>query len=432
MRKGHSLRTFEAFGNRSYRLLWPANFLAYICRWMQLTLLGWLVLELTDSPFSVALVGFFGMLPLLILGMVGGVLADRVNKHRILIMTQVISCVAAFAMVLLLKTGAIRFWHAYVVMGCTGIGWALDMPSRRSAIHDLVGRAGVTNAIAMDSVGMQASRMIGPALAGALITTVDVVGGYIVVSAIYVVAVALITAVNLPPSHRSRLGLSNVLGNLVEGFRYVRRDNALVATVLVTILMNLLLFPYAQMIPVIARDILLIGPGLMGTLLAAEGLGALFGAICVASIGVIRFHGRLYIGGSMLGLIMLLCFSTVRWYYVALPILFVLGFGTSGFSTMQSTLVMLRAREEMRGRALGIISLAIGAGPIGALMVGTIASMHSTPFAIGIDAVLGIALLSLITLLMPSLWRQPMISDEQAPCRRGILPRTNCAEMCKF
>ena len=109
MRRVHSLRTFEAFGNRSYRLLWPANFLAYICRWMQLTLLGWLVLELTDSPFSVALVGFFGMLPLLILGMVGGVLADRVNKHRILVITQVISCVAAFAMVLLLKTGSDTF-----------------------------------------------------------------------------------------------------------------------------------------------------------------------------------------------------------------------------------------------------------------------------------------------------------------------------------
>lgn len=415
MRRGYSLRTFEAFGNRSYRLLWPANFFAYTCRWMQLTLLGWLVLELTDSPFSVALVGFFGMLPLLILGMVGGVLADRVNKHRVLIMTQVVSCVAAFAMVLLLKTETVRFWHAYVVMGCTGIGWALDMPSRRSAIHDLVGRAGVTNAIAMDSVGMQGSRMIGPALAGALITTVDVVGGYIVVSAIYVVAVALISAVKLPPTDRNRLGLVNVLGNLAEGFRYVKRDNVLVATVLITILMNLLLFPYAQMIPVIARDVLGIGPGLMGTLLAAEGLGALFGAICVASIRVIRFHGRLYVGGSMLGLVMLLCFSTVRWYYVALPVLFVLGFGTSGFSTMQSTLVMLRATEEMRGRALGVISLAIGAGPIGALMIGAIASMSSTPFAIGVDAVLGIVSLSLIAVLMPLLWRQPMASDEQVP-----------------
>ena len=121
----------------------------------------------------------------------------------------------------------------------------------------------------------------------------------------------------------------------------------------------------------------------------------------------------------MLGLIMLLCFSMVRWYYVALPVLFVLGFGTSGFSTMQSTLVMLRAREEMRGRALGIISLAIGAGPIGALMVGAIASMSSTPFAIGFDAVLGIVSLSSVALLMPSLWRQPMVSDEQVPKADG-------------
>ena len=153
----------------------------------------------------------------------------------------------------------------------------------------------------------------------------------------------------------------------------------------------------------------------MGTLLGAEGLGALVGAISVASIGVIRFHGRLYIGGSMLGLIMLLCFSMVRWYYVALPVLFVLGFGTSGFSTMQSTLVMLRAREEMRGRALGVISLAIGAGPLGALMIGTIASMSSTPFAIGVDAMLGIVLLASLALLMPSLWRQPMASDEPVP-----------------
>ncbi len=414
-RKGHSLHTFEAFGNRNYRLLWPANFFAYTCRWMQLTLLGWLVLELTDSPFLVALVGFFGMLPLLILGMVGGVLADRVSKHRILIMTQVVSCAGACAMALLLQTGAIRFWHAYVVMGCTGVGWALDMPSRRSAIHDLVGRERMTNAIAMDSVGMQASRMIGPALAGALITTVDVVGGYVVVSAIYVVAIILISAVSLPLTNQSRLGSSNILRNLMEGFRYVRRDNALVTTVLVTILMNLLLFPYVQLIPVIARDVLQIGPGLMGTLLAAEGLGALFGAMSVASMGVIRFHGRLYIGGSMLGLVMLLCFSIVRWYYAALPVLFVLGFGTSGFSTMQSTLVMLRAREEMRGRALGVISLAIGAGPIGALMIGAIASMSSAPFAIGLDAALGIVSLSVVALLMPSLWRQPMVPDEPVP-----------------
>ena len=380
-----------------------------------MTLLGWLVLELTDSPFWVALVGFFGMLPLLMFGMIGGVLADRVNKQRLLIVTQIMSFAAALFMVVVLMTEAVRFWHAYVVIAITGFGWALDMPSRRSVIHDLVGRAKVTNAIAMDSMGMQASRMIGPALAGALITTVDVVGGYMVVSAIYVVAIAFYSAVSLPQPSRSRVGKVNVVGNLVAGLQYVRGDNALLATVLITVLMNLLLFPHAQLIPVVARDVLLIGPGLMGILLAVEGLGALAGAVIVASISTIRYHGRFYIGGSMLGLIMLLFFSMSQWYYVSLPILSILGLGTSGFSTMQSTIVMLRARNEMRGRALGVITLAIGAGPLGALMIGTIARISGALFAVGIHAVLGIASLSLVALLMPKLWRQPIASDEDTP-----------------
>ena len=380
-----------------------------------MTLLGWLVLELTDSPFLVALVGFFGMFPLLMLGMIGGVLADRVNKRRLLIVTQIGSFGAALAMVVLLQTEAIRFWHAYAVIAVTGIGWALDMPSRRSVLHDLVGRAKVTNAIAMDSVGMQASRMIGPALAGALITTIDVVGGYMVVSAIYVAAITLIWAVKLPPRVRSDLGSANVVRKLVEGLQYVRDDHAILTTVLITILMNLLLFPHVQLIPVIARDVFLIGPGLMGTLLAVEGLGALFGAIGIASIGALRYHGRFYIGGSMLGLIMLLFLSMSQWYSVSLPILLLLGLGTSGFSTMQSAIVMLRARDEMRGRALGVISLAIGAGPLGALMIGAIAGMSSASFAIGIHAALGITSLSLVVLLMPSLWRGAMASEVEAP-----------------
>ena len=151
-RRVRSLHTFEAFGNRGYRLLWPANFLAYTSRWMQMTLLGWLVLGLTDSPFLVALVGVFGTLPLLMLGMIGGLLADRVNRRRLLIATQAMSWGAAVFMVVVLQTEMVRFWHAYLASAVTGVGWALDMPSRRSVIHDLIGRAKVTNAIAMDDI----------------------------------------------------------------------------------------------------------------------------------------------------------------------------------------------------------------------------------------------------------------------------------------
>ncbi len=412
--RAHSLHTFDAFSNHSYRLLWPANFFAYVARWMQMTLLGWWVLEQTDSPLRVALVGVFSMLPLLLLGMIGGVLADRVNKHRLLVTTQVMSFAAALAMVALLETETVRYWHAYVVISVTGVGWALDMPSRRSVVHDLVGRAGVTNAIALDSVGMHGSRMAGPALAGGLIAVVGVGGGYIVVCALYVVAIALIWAVALPRRTPSRTGSTNVVRNLIEGIRYVKGHNALLAIVLVTILMNLLLFPYVQLIPVIARDVLHIGPGLMGTLLAVEGLGALIGAVVIASIGNIRYHGRFYVGGSMVGLIMVLLFSLSHWYLVSLPILLVLGLGTSGFGTMQSIIVMLLAREEMRGRALGVMSLAIGAGPLGALMIGAIASATDARVAIGIHAVLGIVSLLLVALLMPSLRRQT-VPDESEP-----------------
>ena len=239
----HSPRTFDASKNRSYRLLWPANFCSNISRRMQMTLLIWLVLELTNSPWRVALVGFFGMAPLLLLGAIGGVLADRVDRHRLLVDTQALCLLSVVAMTLLLQTDSIRFWHAYLVIFMSGIGWALDMPSRRSVIHDLMGRSGLTNAVALDSMGMHASRMVGPALAGVLIALIDVGGGYIVVSAFNVVALILIWFLKLPLKSGRVSGSPNILRNLVEGLRYVRKSNVILATVLVTVLMNLLLFP---------------------------------------------------------------------------------------------------------------------------------------------------------------------------------------------
>ena len=408
----HTRHTFQAFHNRSYRLLWPANFSSYISRWMQMTTLSWLVLELTDSPFKVALVGFFGMAPMLLLGAFGGVLADRVNRHRLLVTTMTVNFLAALAVLILLQTDAVRVWHVYLSILVTGTGWALDMPSRRSVMHDLLGRSGVTNAIALDSVGMHSSKMLGPALGGALIALVNVSGAYIVVTAFYAVAVILIWSVRLPQGGDRTRERQNVLRNLAEGFRYVRGHDAIRATVLITVLMNLLLFPYMQMVPVVARDVLNVGPGLMGVLMGADGMGALAGAVLIASAGSISYHGRVYVGGSMLALIAVLLFSLSRWYFVSLPILVVLGLGTAGFGTMQATIVMLLAKEEMRGRALGIISLAIGAGPLGALMIGAIASAVNPTFAIGLNAVLGIVSLALVAALMPSL-RQRTAPDEQ-------------------
>ncbi len=419
-------QTFGVFRNHDYRLLWTANFFSYISRWMQMTLLSWFVLVLTDSAWSVALIGFFGMAPMLVLGIFGGVLADRVNKRRLLVATQSTNFLVAAVMAALLFSGQVVYWHAYVIVLISGIGWSLDMPSRRSAVLDLVGRSRVTNAIALDSVGMHSSKMLGPAIAGLLITLVDVKGGYVAVTILYMISVVLMRTLNLPKGVSGTQASRNIFRNLAEGFNYVRSNNTIMAVVLITIFMNLLLFPYMQMVPVIAKKVLDVGPGLMGLLMAADGLGALIGAVLIASSRTLTRHGRFYLGGSLLALFVVGLFAYSQWYAVSLLLLLILGLGTAGFGTMQGTIVMLMAREDMRGRALGIMTLAIGAGPIGALLIGAVADATSTSFAIGVNAVIGLVAVGLIGLLMPSL-RQRMAGFEREPAPQPVLDESSGA-----
>ena len=419
------LHTFDAFHNPGYRLLWSGYLFSNVSRWMQMTMLAWLVLELTDSPLRVALVGFFGMSPMLFLGMIGGVLADRVDRRRLILASQSVSLIASVMMAVVLLLGAEQYWYAYLVMLVSGIGWALDMPSRRALLPDLMGRSGVTNAVALDSVAMHCSLLLGPVLAGTLISVVDVSGGYLAIASFQLVSVLLIRAVSLPGPPKRYGQSANIVGNLIEGFRYVRGNKVILATVWVTVFMNLLMFPYMQMVPVIAKDTLHVGPGLMGVLMGASGLGALVGAVLIASLRTITYHGRLYLGGSLVALATLLAFSLSTWYLASLPIMVILGLGTAGFGTMQATITMLVSSEEMRGRALGVMSLAIGAGPLGAVLTGAVASAYGAPFAIGLNAAIGLVLLASIAVLMPSLFAATVPDEgDQAgpePVRVGVV-----------
>lgn len=176
---------FRAFANSGYLRLWIANFLSYTPRWMQMTLLAWLILELSDSPWLVALIGFFSSMPMLLLGLFGGVLADRLNRLRLLVVLQVVNTAVSLLMTGVLVTGTVEVWHGYVVVAVAGASWALGTPSRRALLIDLLGTSGITNAVALDSVGMNGSRMLGPALGGALIALIGVTGGFAVTTVSY-------------------------------------------------------------------------------------------------------------------------------------------------------------------------------------------------------------------------------------------------------
>jgi len=372
---------------------------------MQMTLLVWFVLERTDSAWLVALVGFFGMAPMFLLGMVGGVLADRADRRQLLIITQSVSFLSVLAMAALLQTDIVRYWHAYPSVMIVGTAWALDMPSRRSLIHDMLGRDGVTNAVALDSVGMSSSLMLGPALAGAMITVIGVSYGYIAVAALYLISLTLLSRLRVEPVRRDSVARVRLFQELSIGLRYVASHPLLRAMVLITVAMNLLSFPYANIVPVIARDVLGVGPGLMGILLAAPGLGSVIGAVIVASTTTIARPGRIFVAGSLLTFVGLALFSVSDWYGLSLAILAMMGLGAAGFGTMQASMTMLVAHEDMRGKALGVVSLAIGAGPFGALLIGGTASLLGPSLALAVNAAIGASCVLVVALLMPPLMR---------------------------
>ena len=391
-----------------------------------MTTLSWFVLEQTDSAFSVGLVGFFGMVPFLVLGIFGGYLADVLDRKLLIAVTQFLNLISAVVMCVLLTFGTVEYWYAYIAIIIPGVGWSLDMPSRRSLIMDIMGPQGLTNGVALDSVGMHTSKMIGPALAGALIAFTGVEGSYILLSIIMSVGCFLFLRVNQPNrpnqlqksvgttpgtnnSHKRRLA-NEVFSNLSEGFKYAFSNQTIVAVIVITVFMNLLLFPYMQMVTVVSKNILHVGPLLMGILMASDGLGALVGSTLIASRNKMLYHGRFFLYGSILSLIALTVFSMSTWYLLSLPLLLILGIGTSGFGTMQSAIVLLVSRPEIRGRALGVVTLAIGAGPIGSLVVGAVSEWIGPADALLFNSILGLILVCLSGVFFPSI-RGPIIPE---------------------
>lgn len=403
-----STGTFRAMGDSRFRILWPSSLLFYTSRWMQLTLLGWMVLEKTDSALAVAMVGFSLMAPLLIFGIAGGVVADSPRRMTVIRSLHALNLAAAAAMGIAFALNIATVWAAYPVALATGVAWAFDQPFKRRVVRDLLGVSGVTNGIALESVAMTASRMMGPAIGGLLIATVGVRTGYITVVGLAVAAFALIWLVNVPPpsgvdrarAERAARGTRRI-STMFEGLHYVMSNRLLLGTIAVTMAVNLFIFPYMQVILVVARDVIEVESGL-GLLLSAEGLGSLAAAITIASLSARAGRlGLIYMTGSTVAASALLLLSFQTGYLGAVLSLVLLGFGLAGFSTMQAAIVVINTADEVRGKALGVVTLAIGAGPIGALIVGALASGLGPQIALRIVAVAALIAMAGLWLAVP-------------------------------
>lgn len=391
----------QAFEVPGYSSLWLANVAWNVARWVEQIAVGWIALELTGSAFLVALIGFYRNVPLFLLGMFGGVVGDRYDRRRLVLALQVVNVGVAAALAALTIAGALTYIHLAVAEIILGTSQAFDWPSRRSLTVDLVGRERLANAIALDASGQNLSRFLGPLLSGGVIALVSPGAALVILVVLYVANFALLRRLPRVTTQRAVTRIGGALASLRAGVKGLLRDEAILGVLLVTIGMNFLFFPYQQLLPVVAVHVFHAGAAGLGLLQSADAFGSLAGTVAITGLGGARHHGRLFWAGSLGAALALVAFSQAGSFTLALGILVLAGLARSGFSVYQTTIILHRCSDEMRGRAMGVLSFAIGTGPFGQLEMGSVAEALGVSFAMGASAVLCVVLTAAVVVRLP-------------------------------
>ena len=400
--------------NTDYRLLLGSSTLWWLAHYMEMIVLGWLVLELTDSAGLVGLVGFCRSIPSLLVGGFGGLLADRIGRRPLVIASQTLTFCMYATVALLLAVGLLAIWHLVVISLTLGSAWAMDWPTRRALIPDLVGRPRVVDALMLENLGMSFARALGPLLAGLVLDAYDVLGCFLTLSILSAISLLLLRALSRQPIPRTSSPTSaSPLAQIRDSVLYVRQNQSILAVTLITMIMNMLAFPYMNFLPVFARDVLNQGPVGLGYLGASVGIGNVLGLFLVNWARRFTSPGWIFIAGTLLHCLALLTFTTSSVFAVSWALLLLVGIGHACFGIMQSSIVLLAAADERRGQAMGAIAVAIGAGPFGKLQTGVLADAFGAPLAVGAEVALAALLVAMVAAKLSEL-RQVDSSPEKA------------------
>lgn len=391
-----SARVAGALTHRNFRLLWFAALGSTIGTWMQKYAQGLLVYDLTQSTFYLGLDDFLSQLPVLLFMLIGGVIADRHDRRRLLTGSQYVQAFAAFALALLVWTGTVQVWFIFALSFIAGCGQAFGGPAYQSLIPSLVPRRDLPNAIALNSTQFNLSRVLGPGAGVAILSTIGYAACFALNGLSFFIVVLTLTALRVPP-HTPATNRRAIGAELKGGLQYVR-DSRLMRTLIGLVLVSTFLsMPILTMLPAFAADVLS-GGGSAGTrlsmLMASQGLGAIAGALIIGSFGH-RHMGRLLLLVQIALGVLIAAFAVSRSLPLSLVLLFVGGMCFMGLFSISFSLVQLTVPETLRGRVVSIYMVALrGGGPLGALVAGALADRFS---AAGVMTVNGV-LLTLFTL----------------------------------
>jgi MFS family permease len=391
--------TFRALRHRNYRLFFWGQLVSLIGTWMQQTAMSWFVYELTNSKFLLGAVAAIGSAPMMLFSIWGGSLADLYPKRAILIATQTAQMVCAFLLAIGVLSGFANATFIVVVAALNGIAMGFDMPARQAFTVEMTSREDLLNAISLNSSIVNGARVIGPSLAGLMIGAFGAAACFLFNGLSFIAVIAGLLMMRLPKFERKMNILSpaeHAWNGIVYSFQHPRVRMIL----LLFLAVGIFGWSYMVIMPAFARDVLGRGADGYGVLMSASGIGALVGALVVATFGHRVTPRKLALGGVWLFSAALLAFSFTRNFYLALAFLFVGGFGMLLFFSTTNTVLQTIVPDEMRGRVMGVWSLIFGAMiPLGSLEAGAVAHWLGTPFALGLGAIV-CAISGVITLLV--------------------------------
>ncbi len=372
---------------------------------MQLVAQGWLVLTLTDSPFYVGLVSALGSLGVLVLTLYAGVVADRSDKRRVVIVTQTLAMLQAFALAALVWTGAVAVAHVLALAALLGIVNAFDIPTRQAFVVEMVGKDDLMNAIALNSAVFNASRVLGPTVAGLLIGSLGIAACFFVNGVSYLAVIAGLLAMRLVPRPPAPAAASAWHG-FREALALLRSDARAAALMVLTALLSVFGFPFLVLMPVFARDVLGTGATGYGVLVAAVGIGALAGALGIALASRRVAKGPMQLAGAAALGLLLVAFALSRSFPLSVALLALAGCAMIVNNALTNTLLQTLVPDDLRGRLMAFYAFTfIGMSPLGAFQAGALAERFGAPWAVAIGGAVTAAAVGIVAWQVPAIRR---------------------------
>ena len=390
----------EVLKTKDFKKLWFIGTTGMSMRWIEQIALGFYVYQITKDEFLVGLVFFFRNIPMLLFGAFIGVISDEFDKKNILKITLLITTVVYLLLTISSFLDQLSYFQICCGAFVAGLAWSFDFPIRRSLLSEIVDKRLYPSAIGVDMTSSNIARVIGPILAGIVLQQVSLFPIYLFGTAIFLMAFIACTKVEAERiiKEENSNSLSLLFNDLIEGIKYIFTSNILITVLVVTIIMNFLVFTYQSQLTVLVQTNLSDLPIILGVLAALEGLGATLGTLMIANFPLKR--GMLiFLSGSFLFGICIIAFVFSKVFFVSILLMVIGGFGMAGFGTLQSILIISASDQKIRGRVLGILAITIGTQPIGAFLLGYYSREYGSVNAVKISVLIAMILLIAVTIL---------------------------------